>query len=1128
MRSFQVLNRDLSLHQNFLLEASAGTGKTFSIQNIVARLLIETSPLLLQNILIVTFTRAATKELRKRIRRHLEQSIGQLQSFLKRNSVPDSTPDYLAAFMEKGKLECESAKRNLQQALYCFDQASIFTLHGFCSKMLRDYSLEGHHRQGSVLHENHVPNAYLNQIIRDFFRVGIDRESYSVGQMAIILKEDPCHDKLRRLLTSGLEFQSYRPFPELFSRFCDLMRELKTDWQLSSDQLIADFELQAPFYRTNPKTKEKKELTLEKVRRFSLLFDKSEWSEEDFDLLMCDGSAWSLALDPSLIKKAPSGDLHYPGLTQDIKLHLEPIIDEGGSFPILLARLAGDCLKFLKRRQMDEGFLLPDDLLKNMNKALSYPPFIEKVRLRYSAAIIDEFQDTDPVQWDIFQKLFLDQHASWKGYLYLVGDPKQSIYSFRQADIYTYLKAADAIGHENCCSLDTNYRSHPSLIKALNKLFESVPKLIPIPKQAPYHLPYHPVKAGVPEDHPTIADHRGSLHFFSGAVESDSSSLTELEEEVFFPFIVNEIRHLMQHASLSFEAFTVLVQDRYQSARLASFFERHQFPYSMQRGLSLAKSPVLPAFILLLQAIVSPANLGLQKSALGTFLVGWSYGDFQHSEAGQRIQSQTHLLQSLKESWIRKGTACFLRELLRSSWHPNRNSLTENLLLKEHGQQHLSEWHQMIDKILEAHRNKSLAPEEVIAFLEQFTSWDDEEDERVQCVQDSSKKKISIITLHSSKGLEFEVVFALGLVNRKQSKELLIPVVREGRLILSADYSEEELLSHRKELDAEKMRQLYVAMTRAKMRLYVPLDHHSFKEPAKEGETAPIELFVNQWNSSPKNLPFVEFIKDHGAEHGISYSFEKPVKPILNTEELPISPHSSLYAPYSPLIPSRTDTISSFSRLTRFSSYSEPALFPPRDFNPPVKTIHTLPACRETGILIHQILEKISFQTIRELNSHVDLKPFIHPFTCMTPFESWDSIIAQMLFDAFQIAPLCYIQEEKTYRELPFVFPKDSEQNREWIKGVIDLVFMHENKYYLLDWKSTWLGYGEENYDEANLHETMVREKYHLQARIYCEALKRYLALVDIRPFEECFGGVIYCFLRGIRSPLTNGLYNAF
>src|SRR5438105_10454959 len=122
----------------------------------------------------------------------------------------------------------------------------------------------------------------------------------------------------------------------------------------------------------------------------------------------------------------------------------------------------------------EEEFLNPDMILERMKESLKNGEFLNAVKGKYKSAIVDEFQETDAIQWEIFQNLFSDVQA-----LYLVGDPKQSIYRFRNADVYTYLKAKDFLGPDNVYHLDTNYRSSPQLVSALNALFSN--RSIPLP-----------------------------------------------------------------------------------------------------------------------------------------------------------------------------------------------------------------------------------------------------------------------------------------------------------------------------------------------------------------------------------------------------------------------------------------------------------------------------------------------------------------------------------------------------------------------------------------------------------------------------------------------------------------------
>ena len=318
-----------------------------------------------------------------------------------------------------------------------------------------------------------LPQSELMSIIRDFFRTEIRKEMFSPVQIDRYLKQDPEQKKLLKTIQSDHQLISSLPFRDLSERFKEAMKKLKDAHSLSADKLIEDFRKQAPAYSNY--SKETKEETLEKVCRFAHLFDHSSWSDENFDQLITDNLVWTKALDPALIKKKhpDPNELHYPRLTEDLVAILDPLVEEARRFFPFIGPLGKRLQEAFSPLSTGGREMSPDDVLRKMKEAIQRPLFLSKVRSHYQAVIVDEFQDTDPLQWEIFNTLFLPEDKSWKGNIYLVGDPKQSIYSFRQADIYTYLSAAKAIGEENCLSLDVNYRSQANLVQGLNLLFSN-------------------------------------------------------------------------------------------------------------------------------------------------------------------------------------------------------------------------------------------------------------------------------------------------------------------------------------------------------------------------------------------------------------------------------------------------------------------------------------------------------------------------------------------------------------------------------------------------------------------------------------------------------------------------------
>lgn len=1156
MKKFNVLDRSLTLHQHYLLEASAGTGKTFSIQNIVVRLLLESrgseEPLTLQKILVVTFTRAATRDLKMRIRSNLEQALHDLQGWLHQRILADNIPDYLKACIEKGEEAVQKARQRLQQALFAFDQAQIFTIHSFCARMLRQFALESDMGFHALSGEEPLPQSEIMAIIRDFFRTEVRMEHYSPAQLAIVLRGDPDQKKLLRAIQSGYGFKDLPSFKDIYSQFIESMQELKKTLSLTSKKMIEDFRLQAGAYR-NYKSGETKAETLAKVERFAQLFDQEEWSIQDVDRLIQDGLVWVKALEPQLLKgRAPaSSSLSYPHLTAELKQKLGPLIDNAGDFSALLARLARDCQKLLRRYQREEEKLSPDDVLRKMHEALDQPRFLAQVQTNYQAAIIDEFQDTDPLQWQIFQRLFIPNKERWKGYLYLVGDPKQSIYSFRQADIYTYLAAAQALGDHCCFSLDVNYRSQPRLVQALNLLFskEHLPHFIPLPKKD-FYLPYQPVQPS-PQSQ-DYEDERGAIHFFIADGQAfKRPKLSDLETHVYFPFIAQEIYRLHRQKGFAFRQFAVLVRDRHQALRLAEFFNHVKIPYLNQRGTNLTDSPALQSLTDLIRAVLHPHDRGAIRAALGSPLMGWTYEELKKVES---MEPFLLLVQNLRFCLFEKGFAAFFQKMLQAQGAPKKQTVLEQILAREGGIDFYRDLQQIADLVVDHQYREWNGPEGIIPFLDQFKIWEDNEDERVKRFQDPSTDGVKILTLHFSKGLEFEIVFALGLVNRTGVKENFIPVELEAEVLLAPlrDHPEEHY-QYCEESDAEKMRQLYVAFTRAKYQLYIPVALHLPSDHLKPGDASPMDLFLARLKQpgvpyeaiyerikqySGKSL--IDFIEAVSGYHCISYSIHQEVVYDFSWE-LGVKESPCLHAPSPVTVPGRPFWMASFSSLSQQVEHRAFEPVAPRDYDYAIKDVHTLPANSETGLLIHHILEKITFKDFKHLKDVEQATNLIRPFVQKTAFKEWERVIATLIFNTLKTnlphatTPFCLADIAPTamYREMPFVFPHHQGEYLEdvyfeegLIKGVIDLLFYHQGYYYLVDWKTNWLGASVEAYESVALQRAMQDNAYFLQAAIYTEAIKRYLKLVEPRSFEECFGGSYYLFLRGLQPGHSFGIYS--
>lgn len=1000
MNRFNILDRNENIHRSRFLEASAGTGKTFTIEHLVCRLLIEQPQIPLNQILVVTFTRAATRDLKVRIRKCLEKAVG----YLKSNADID-TPDYLAGISDR-----DNAIKLLSEAIFGFDDAQIFTIHGFCARALKENTLEGDVSLDSVGQETPLDNAFYIRIIQDYFRSG--KALQNLGS-----------DKLNVL------------FDDL-GRYSNIEKELLRDIKKRIDfETIHDPEKANQIY--------------------------SEVARQCRDL----------------------------------------------------------CRNFLSSEELSG----PDELLDRMVKATENSAFRDNLRSKYSAAIIDEFQDTDPDQWTIFERLFLNDVTMP---VYLVGDPKQSIYAFRQADIYTYLKAGHALGLEARASLDTNYRSSPSLIHALNVLFDktNIPNFMPLPRLAE-DLKYAPVNAPPKGRDRTFKDKKGSIHFVSYS-----------KDDHLYQFIANEIVYLNTHESIPFKEIVILVKSKVEGEEIKTFLKSNNIPAVHQKPKSIALSPALKDWKEILQAALSPRKPSSVKLAMGTPMVGWSHLDIQGLSDPSKYVDVLHHWQILSQTLHKNGLSAFIDQFLKVKWKSDNLTNAERILKRENGLEYYQEFIHIGELLLEHQSKTNSGGHLLISFLDEIEEMEIEQNDALKYKFDPKLDAVNIMTTFASKGLEYDVVFTVGLNGSTKFNDRLHPSFKDNRIVLIPTVDDSlELEKHLEETDAEKMRQLYVAMTRPRFRLYMPVEFKKNKKnelvvPAP-GNATPMQLFLAKivnpglnWKELYSAISQDFEAKVDNTLQSLKAKGEISSETLLNgIEVLHPSHHKiehNLTAPPQVAIHEAPFYMLSFTALTKHTQLeSKPAQNAPHDFNCLDKNSHTLPSGADTGNLIHKLIETIPFNIVENAESSSELVPWVKSRVIGGSYKGWEHTISDIIYATFNcnlVSPfatfkLKQINPHKVFKEIEFLYPYDGG----CLKGFVDCVIEHEGRSYILDWKTNWLGSSEEDYSNERLDLAMQENQYDLQGKIYTEAWKRYSQHVLRKPFEETFGGVFYLFVRG-------------
>lgn len=1091
MGNYDVLHRSFSPREGLFLEASAGTGKTFTIEHLVVRLLIE-ADLDLRQILVVTFTKAATRELKLRIWSNLEKA----EAFLRKRESPW---DYLTALIEKGEEALFAAQRKLELALGCFDEAQIFTVHGFCHKLIADYGFLAQAQIGIEEKETTDQLPAVREAIYDFFRTQFTFPSYGMSQISRVLRKHQndlslVAQQLEKLILSGKSFEKQKSFDQELQE----LRETAKEFPLSPQKLGEDYDRLEPCY------KGMKRGFREQAEQFFLLLSEGG-TDEQWDLFLEEKEFFLEKMIPEnqkIRKELPSEALlHYPSFFAQMRKLFLPKIDSLCNVSKIMLRMASAAKELWEQRAASSEFLTPDDFLKKVDSALAQPLFLQAVKRSYVAGIVDEFQDTDPIQWKVIQKLFLEDPEKR---LFLIGDPKQSIYSFRRADVYTYLSASAAFGESNRAALTTNFRSDPALLAALNALFSYKNGWIALPALQSA-LAYEDLQPAPNASNWNYQDGKGAIHFVCAQGKSRKGARwpsSDLEQEALFPYLVTEIKRLHANAQLPYREMAVLIKDRYQAVRLQDYLQKEGLSVSLSQSSLLRDSPALHFFSYLLDALVFLDDENYLKRLIAGPVFSFTAQQLQDRLWIARAKER---LRYCAEVGREKGFGSLYQELLSTHWEEGKLSLFTEMLLGEE-RELVHDLRKLAELLIEQQRKESLSLEELRLFLLRFKEGEEEELRGGAADED----QLQVMTAFASKGLEFSVVFALATASRNTLQQEYISI-REGdeeKMILF-NPQESASQSRMQELDAEKARQLYVAFTRAKRRLYIPV---LFDESDSCSDASAFELFFSHQIDAPpplkKELFFAQFAQLQGKG---SFTWEEADNAAVTKEAAAEEAPLVLTAP-TPLPHSLREPILSFSSL------AGGAHLPEEEESLPAVDGTVLPLGADTGTYLHHIFEKIFHLGLQAIEEKERREELVLQMMSKTPLEPWlqevsalvEEVLSLPLFSDSSFS-LSALKHDEVMQEMEFLFP----HQQALYKGFIDLVFEHKGRYYLLDWKSNWLGSQESDYTMESLQKAMQKQSYFLQASIYAAALERYVKLFDKRAFSESFGGALYLFLRG-------------
>ena len=482
-------------------------------------------------------------------------------------------------------------------------------------------------------------------------------------------------------------------------------------------------------------------------------------------------------------------------------------------------------------------------------------------------------------------------------------------------------------------------------------------------------------------------------------------------------------------------------------------------------------------------------------------------------------------MQSLNQMLFERGFGVFFQGFL-STCMGGQTPLLQQLLSRADLSLYL-DLRKLAELLIEEEMTHGLKGDAFLTFLDQLSREWQQEESRLKIPSHEEKGSVTVMTTHMSKGLEFDTVFALGVASRFKPSEQMTIKQDNNSLLTIYDPTDPLCLRAIAEQDAEKMRQLYVALTRAKKRLYIAYMLEEKQEALELGEASPIELFMSRIAG-----------KDEGQNQELDLnrlcnlldSFS-PLIQYFKLEDAPIIAAGAalsapeLYPPPPLQIAIPDEKLYSFSSIAKKDmpiAVVKPAADAPL-------SIHTLPMGSATGHLLHLLFEKIFKRGLHHPIDEDAIFKLIEEQVSFLSLAEWRSIllpwIVELLKQPLLDFALCDLEPRQLQQEMEFFFSVSEGK----MKGFADLFFEFKGKYYLLDWKSNYLGPSDADYTFEMIAQVMQQNQYDLQAQIYAEALKRFVKLFDNRPFDECFGGAIYYFVRGKAAyhfhPTLRGLH---
>ncbi|WP_058556995.1 exodeoxyribonuclease V subunit beta [Thiohalocapsa sp. ML1] len=1175
-----------------LIEASAGTGKTYSIANLYLRQILGGRRV--GEVLVVTFTNAATDELRGRLRARLFDALALLEQG---GASKDAFLDALARQLRADPQTLDLAVKRLRLAVRAMDEAAVFSIHSFCQRALTEFAFNS--GQGFGVEVLTDDAEQKRAAVQDWWR----RTGYPLdpAKLGLFTAAVGTLERLRAQLDPLLAPAPRRLLPEVsdvhavlgrFDALLPKLRDIAGEWRSDGGRLMHALTSSTALKRPKETTFHPDVLAVTFAALDEYFAEPPAGPPPD-----CFKTLAAEVIRAQLKKNKSDPDLDDPFFARCGEVHAALEQLRADIKAAALADAAVFVREELARQGRDGRVLSFDALLTTLRDALAGaggPALAAAITARFPVAMIDEFQDTDGLQWEIFSRLYV---AGPGAGLVLIGDPKQAIYSFRGGDIFTYMAAQAAVGAGARSTLLTNWRSTPAVVRAVNTVFERRPDAFVFDA-----IGFAPSTAA-DKAHAYLLDadgERPALTLWTLPLGETGKPLSKADAGAFArAACADEIARLLAGARtgqvrlVQRDAAGVVKQDRALLPRDIAALVRTRREGAELRGVLAARgiaavsverasvydTEEAAALEALLQAVLSPRERGQARLALASPLLGLCYADIARIAADERAWADwIDGLIAAQNAWQRRGFMALFQKLL---WQtgvdgrpiaaalaagPDAERRLTNLLHLGELLQQASREHAGMDALLNWFR------------IQRRERAGEQAADELQLRLESDAGLVQIVTVHTAKGLQYPVVFLPDLWNpmiTKQAEPLRFHAAANDEPCLdigSPERAAHLCLAERERL-AEDVRLAYVALTRAESAVYAVWGRAGQKESHAGAAAMGWLLHPHQSAAALATEPPNAFQDGADPEADLAELAKAaagsiavaPLPQAALPTTLPADDAALALAPRVFAGRIATDwRITSFSALVRDlhappsaaiaglglrvddepPAPADPLAEPepaPADDDPALR----YPAGSDVGSFLHLLLEHLDFTgDIRTQALELSVRhaarfgldhrrhgadtALLMERAVQTPLSPDGLRLAdlpaerrlnELAFDLAaaraDIAALNALLAAHAGQSLPGIAAADFAG---MVTGVIDLVFEHDGRFFVADYKSNLLGRRFDDYAPDALQRAVLARRYDLQYLLYTLALHRYLATrIPDYDYERHMGGALYLFLRGLR-----------